>query len=288
VYITKSLPYYQNSQWILPQEDSESLDDMQQKLLSATSPYETFVLNLKGKGAGKKNENTVGKERDAALTRYTRDFTNKFIEKQSQSQSQHQQPQSQQEQHQSHQQDKADGSFLGNTTTLTSLSSVVQSPQNLSFSPISTNSEHYLHDNSNTTMMSMELTDSHHTMETLMNVETSFNTVTDLNLPSSQANASMQEEKLPQSLQNYIFSCYLQDLQHDFTFPNTDLIENAKPCQFLRAQNLHYVQCLQSFLYVVYRRDPGTIDIPFLKVRANVVAIHSFIRFHVCVYFYYY
>ena len=264
---------------------------MQQKLLSATSPYETFVLDLKRKGAGI-NENRVGKERDAALTRYTRDFTNKLaaIEKQSQSQHQHQhqQPQSQQEQHQSHQQDKADDSFLGNTTTLTSLSSVVQSPQNLSFSPISTNSEHYLQDNSNTMMTSMELTDSHRSMGTLMDGNISLNTVTDLNLSSSQANVSMQEEKLPPSLQNYIFSCYLQDLQYDFTFPNTVLIENAKPCQFLRAQDLHYVQCLQSFLYVVYRRDPATIDIPFLKVRANVVAIHSFIRFHVCVYFYYY
>jgi len=245
---------------------------MQQKLLSATSPYETFVLNLKKNGTST-DENRVGKDRDAALTRYTKNFTNKLaaIEKQSQSQSQHQhqQPQSQQEQHQSHQQDKADDSFLGNTTTLTSLSSVVQSPQNLSFSPISTNSEHYLQDNSNTTMTmtSMDLTDSHHSMETLMeDVEISLNTDTALNLPSSQANASMQEEKLPQSPQDYIFSCYLQDLQYDFTFPNTVLIKNAKPCQFLRAQDLHYVQCLQSFLYVVYRRDPATIDIPFLKV----------------------
>ena len=62
-------------------------------------------------------------------------------------------------------------------------------------------------------------------------------------------------------------TCYLYDLGSHYEFQNHALVAKAKPCQFLRENELRFVQCMQSFLYIVCRSDPSDIDIQFFKVR---------------------
>jgi hypothetical protein len=90
-------------------------------------------------------------------------------------------------------------------------------------------------------------------------------------------------------------TCYLDDLNSHYSFENHALVAKAKPCQFLRANELHFVQCMQSFLYIVCRSDPSDMDIQFFKVHFHSLngLAASFLFYHVpmpisCFYFVYF
>ena len=80
-------------------------------------------------------------------------------------------------------------------------------------------------------------------------------------------------------------TCYLDDLNSHYAFQNHALVAKAKPCQFLRANELHFVQCMQSFLYIVCRSDPSDMDIQFFKVHFHSLngLAASFLFYHVSI-----
>jgi hypothetical protein len=79
------------------------------------------------------------------------------------------------------------------------------------------------------------------------------------------------EARLPFLDPTYQFKMYLHDITSAYEFQDHAQVQTAKPCHLLRKSDLHNVQCLQSFLYIVYRSDPFQLDIPFFKV-SNVFA----------------
>lgn len=80
-----------------------------------------------------------------------------------------------------------------------------------------------------------------------------------------------KEHDVPGLDPTYQFKMYLHDTTSAYEFQDHDQVQKAKPCHLLRKSDLHNVQCLQSFLYIVYRSDPFQLDIPFFKV-SNVFA----------------
>ena len=81
-------------------------------------------------------------------------------------------------------------------------------------------------------------------------------------------------------------TCYLHDLGSHYAFQNHALVAKAKPCQFLRAHELRFVQCMQSFLYIVCRSDPSDIDIQFFKVHFHSLngLAHFYFIMYLCLF----
>jgi len=86
-------------------------------------------------------------------------------------------------------------------------------------------------------------------------------------LQTSSSTQSMESTHLIDK-EVYTFTCYLHDISSRYEFANHALVAKAKPCQFLRRNELQFVQCVQSFLYIVCRSDPCDIAIQFFKVHA--------------------
>jgi hypothetical protein len=86
-------------------------------------------------------------------------------------------------------------------------------------------------------------------------------------LQTSLSTQSMQSTHLIDNEASYPFTCYLHDTSFRYEFANHAFVAKAKPCQFLRRHELQFVQCVQSFLYIVCRSDPSDIAIQFFKVR---------------------
>ena len=81
-------------------------------------------------------------------------------------------------------------------------------------------------------------------------------------------------------------TCYLHDLDSHYAFQDHALVAKAKPCQFLRAHELRFVQCMQSFLYIVCRSDPSDIDIQFFKVHFHSLngLAHFYFIMYLCLF----
>ena len=117
----------------------------------------------------------------------------------------------------------------------------------------------------------------------------------DENCDNNDLQSSLTAQSMPQTNNEVLkLTCYLDDLDSHYAFQNHALVAKAKPCQFLRANELHFVQCMQSFLYIVCRSDPSDMGIQFFKVhfRSLFEWAHSFLFYHVpmpisCFYFVY-
>ena len=117
----------------------------------------------------------------------------------------------------------------------------------------------------------------------------------DENCDNNDLQSSLTAQSMPQTNNEVLkLTCYLDDLDSHYAFQNHALVAKAKPCQFLRANELHFVQCMQSFLYIVCRSDPSDMGIQFFKVhfRSLFEWARSFLFYHVpmpisCFYFVY-
>ena len=108
----------------------------------------------------------------------------------------------------------------------------------------------------------------------------------DENCDNNDLQSSLTAQSMHQDNNEVLrLTCYLDDLNSHYAFQNHALVAKAKPCQFLRANELHFVQCMQSFLYIVCRSDPSDMDIQFFKVHFHSLngLAASFLFYHVSI-----
>jgi hypothetical protein len=230
------------------------LEDGQDKgaLIDADSPYKTFVLDLKD--SNEKHAKDLGTKRNKALNEYVSKFYVKLCEQQT-----------------AGNENGMNSSSMGCTDTSLSLSSVQTTTTPLAMkglnvgdsteisramvnataqqlSPISTSSNHHLDVSDMTT----------HTQDMFSNSQLQQDLV-----PITNQNPSQEKQK-------YSFRLFL-DQQDHYTFSEESInapVPKAKPFHMYTDQDLKFVQCTASFLYLVFR-NPVKYEVTFFKVSCH-------------------
>jgi len=237
------------------------LEDGQDKsaLIDADSPYKTFVLDLKD--SNDQHAKDLGTKRNKALNEYVSKFYKTLCEQQT-----------------AGNENGMNSSSMGCTDTSLSLSSVTSAFSSVQttttplvkkglnvgdsteisramvnataqqLSPISTSSNHQLDDSDMTT----------HTQNMFSNSQLQEDLVTITNQNPSQ-------EK-----QKYSFRLFL-DHQDHYSFSEESInapVPKAKPFHMYTDQDLKFVQCTASFLYLVFR-NPMKCEVTFFKVSCH-------------------
>jgi hypothetical protein len=91
------------------------------------------------------------------------------------------------------------------------------------------------------------------------------------------------DETTEETWESFKHACYLDDISDTFAFPHSK-VALAKPSQYLTKDDLKPVQCIQSFLYLVYRKqssmDPEVSS--FFKV-CSIMYYYYIIHYYVFV-----